>query len=73
MSAGRPVGEPGELTPDPFALVRTRGYVGLLVMAAALRVPISAAAYGFLALVNELQPWTYTDLPKALGFQATPP
>ncbi|GGV95359.1 hypothetical protein GCM10010230_10840 [Streptomyces narbonensis] len=22
---------------------------------------------------SELQPWTYTDLPKALGFQATPP
>ncbi|MFE0648731.1 chloride channel protein [Streptomyces sp. NPDC059534] len=73
MSADRPVGAPGELTPDPFAMVRTRGYVGLLVMAAALGVPISAAAYGFLALVNELQPWTYTDLPKALGFQETPP
>ncbi|KOG31871.1 chloride channel protein [Streptomyces wedmorensis] len=73
VSADSPVGAPGKPPPDPFALVRTRGYVGLLVMAAALGVPISAAAYGFLALVNELQPWTYTDLPKALGFQATPP
>ncbi|MEU8516559.1 chloride channel protein [Kitasatospora sp. NPDC048722] len=73
MSADSPVGAPDGSPPDPFALVRTRGYVGLLVMAAALGVPISAAAYGFLALVNELQPWTYTDLPKALGFQETPP
>ncbi|MER7948576.1 chloride channel protein [Streptomyces sp. NPDC096079] len=73
MSADRPVGGPGEPAPDSFALVRTRGYVGLLVMAAALGVPISAAAYGFLALVNELQPWTYTDLPRTLGFQSTPP
>ncbi|MEV5969582.1 chloride channel protein [Streptomyces sp. NPDC051921] len=73
MSADSPAGAPDEPPPDPFALVRTRGYVGLLVMAAALGVPISAAAYGFLALVDELQPWTYTSLPKALGFRTTPP
>jgi H+/Cl- antiporter ClcA len=46
--------------------------VGLLVLAAALGVPISAAAYGFLALVAKLQEWIYTDLPKALGFNGTP-
>ncbi|MFF3607709.1 chloride channel protein [Streptomyces sp. NPDC002463] len=73
MSAESSVDAPQGTPPDPFALVRNRGYIGLLVMAAVLGVPISAAAYGFLALVNELQPWTYTDLPKALGFQETPP
>ncbi|MGW4856066.1 chloride channel protein [Streptomyces sp. NPDC004288] len=72
MSADSPAGAPGTPPTDPFALVRTRGYVGLLVMAAVLGVPISAAAYGFLALVGHLQPWTYTDLPEALGFDATP-
>ncbi|MER6301605.1 chloride channel protein [Kitasatospora sp. NPDC001539] len=66
-----PTQEPGT-SPDPYALVRTRGYAGLLIMAAVLGVPISAGAYGFLALIDELQRWTYTDLPKALGFHGTP-
>ncbi|MFJ7593133.1 chloride channel protein [Streptomyces sp. NPDC097617] len=73
MSADSPVGAPGAPSTDPFAQVRTRGYIGLLVMAAVLGVPISAGAYGFLALVDALQPWTYTDLPKVLGFRGTPP
>ncbi|MFI5666370.1 chloride channel protein [Streptomyces sp. NPDC051704] len=73
MSADSPVGAPGASPPDPFAQVRTRGYIGLLAMAAVLGVPISVGAYGFLALVDELQPWAYTDLPKALGFRETPP
>ncbi|MEV4615881.1 chloride channel protein [Kitasatospora sp. NPDC049258] len=57
---------------DPFALVRTRGYPVVLLVAALLGVPISAAAFGFLALVTELQSLTYNDLPKALGFHGTP-
>ncbi|EST38261.1 hypothetical protein N566_08405, partial [Streptomycetaceae bacterium MP113-05] len=44
----------------------------LLLIAAVLGVPISAAAFGFLALVNKLQSLTYTDLPQALGFHGTP-
>jgi H+/Cl- antiporter ClcA len=58
---------------DPMAVLRSRRYVGLLVLAAVLGVPISAAAYGFLALVAELQEWVFTDLPRALGFDAAPP
>jgi H+/Cl- antiporter ClcA len=59
-------------SPDPDALLRSRSYVGLLVLAAILGVPISAAAYGFLALVASLQEWLFTDLPRALGFDGTP-
>jgi H+/Cl- antiporter ClcA len=44
----------------------------LLLIAAVLGVPISATAFGFLALVNKLQSLTYTDLPNALGFHGTP-
>ena len=58
---------------DPYALVRTRRYAGLLVLAAVLGVPVSAVAFGFLALVGKLEPEVYTDLPKALGFHGTPP
>ncbi|MFF1834362.1 chloride channel protein [Streptomyces sp. NPDC058231] len=71
MSA-EPVGAPPTARPDPLALVRTRGYVGLLVKAALLGIPISALAFGFLAIVHELQLLTYADLPKSLGFRATP-
>jgi H+/Cl- antiporter ClcA len=57
---------------DPMAVLRSRGYVGLLVLAAVIGVPISAAAYGFLALLTSLQEWVFTDLPEALGFERAP-
>jgi H+/Cl- antiporter ClcA len=57
---------------DPQAVLRSRSYVGLLVLAAVLGVPISAAAWGFLAVVSGLQDWVLTDLPRALGFQGAP-
>jgi len=58
--------------PDPQALLRSRSYVSLLVLAAIIGVPISAVAWGFLALVSKLQGWIFTDLPKGLGFSGEP-
>jgi H+/Cl- antiporter ClcA len=57
---------------DPLALVRSRRYLGLLVLAAILGVPISAAAYWFLWAINHGRHWLFETLPVALGF-ATPP
>ena len=59
-------------TVNPFAVLRTRQYVVLLVFAAILGVPIALVAAGFLWLVNSIQAWVYTDLPSGLGF-AEPP
>ena len=59
-------------TPDPQALLRSRAYISLLVLAAVIGVPISAVAWGFLALVSKLQGWLFTSLPKALGFNGEP-
>ena len=59
-------------TVDPAALLRSPRYVRLLILAAMLGVPISAVAYGFLALVGLLQRWIYDDLPAALGNPAPP-
>jgi H+/Cl- antiporter ClcA len=59
-------------SPDPLALLRSRRYVGILVLAAVIGVPVSVAAYGFLALVNELQELLFDDLPGALGLDPTP-
>jgi len=58
--------------PDPQALLRSRSYVALLVLAAIVGVPISAVAWGFLALVSKLQGWIFTDLPSGLGFHGEP-
>jgi H+/Cl- antiporter ClcA len=57
---------------DPAALLRSAAYLRLLAFAAILGVPISAAVYGFLALVNYLQEEVYTHLPHGLGFQTEP-
>src|SRR5271170_1527954 len=58
--------------PDPVALLRSKIYLVLLVLAALVGVPVSAAAYFFLALVSKLQGWIFTSLPKGLGFHAEP-
>jgi H+/Cl- antiporter ClcA len=57
---------------DPLTLLRSRSYLALLVLAAIIGVPISAAAYFFLALVSKLQMWIFTDLPKDIGFHSEP-
>ena len=59
-------------TQDPVALLRSRRYVGLLVLAAVLGAPISAAAYGFLELVSALQGWLFDRPPGQLGFDGPP-
>lgn len=55
-----------------MATLRSRAYVRLLVVAAILGVPISAAAYGFLALVNYLQKELFIHLPHGFGLSTVP-
>ena len=57
---------------DPAAVIRSKGYIGALVLAAILGVPISAIAYGFLALVAAMQKFLFTDLPEELFGSPTP-
>jgi H+/Cl- antiporter ClcA len=42
------------------------------LVAAALGVPISALAWGYLALVSKLQHWVFTNLPSDIGFRSAP-
>jgi H+/Cl- antiporter ClcA len=58
--------------PDPLALLRSRSYLQLLVLAAIIGVPVSVVAYGFLKLVAVLQHWFFEQLPGQLGFHGTP-
>lgn len=52
--------------PDAATLLRSRGYLTMLVLAALLGAPISALAYGFLALVAVIQGFVFEDLPAEL-------
>jgi H+/Cl- antiporter ClcA len=58
---------------DPQVLLRSKSYLRLLILAAVLGAPVSAAAYGFLQLVAYLQGEVFTHLPNGLGFHGAPP
>ena len=74
MSSDAPAGGAAAEPPaDPFAALRAKGYPLLLVLAGGLGVVLSAAAYGFLQAVAQLQKALYTDLPQGLGFHGAPP
>jgi H+/Cl- antiporter ClcA len=51
---------------DPVAVIRSKQYIGALVLAAIVGIPISAIAYGFLALVSAIQRWIFTELPNQM-------
>jgi H+/Cl- antiporter ClcA len=51
---------------DPAVVIRSRAYIAALVLAAVLGVPISAIAYGFLALVSAVQQFIFNGLPSQL-------
>jgi hypothetical protein len=44
----------------------------LLVLAAIIGAPVSALAWGFLALVSKLQGWLFTSLPSRVGLGSRP-
>ena len=61
------------LTPDdPAALLLSRQYRVLLVLAVLIGLVVSAASWCFLEGVHELQVWVYKDLPQDLGYHAVP-
>jgi H+/Cl- antiporter ClcA len=66
---GPPAGSPAL---DPVAVIRSRPYLLALALAAILGVPISAVAYGFLALVGATQEFLFVDLPQDV-FTGSPP
>jgi H+/Cl- antiporter ClcA len=55
-----------------MALLRSRSYIQLLVLAALVGIPVSAIAYFYLKLVTVLQHWLYDTLPGQVGFHGTP-
>jgi H+/Cl- antiporter ClcA len=72
-SGDQPAGGPTPPSRDPSALLRSKGYFVLLVLAAVLGVPLAAGAFGFLQAVSHLQTVVFTNLPSGLGFHGEPP
>ena len=63
---------PATLPSDPTALIRSREYRVLLVVASFVGLLVSAASWAFLELVHELQTGVYEELPGKLGFDTVP-
>ena len=62
----------GGLPSDPGALIQSRPYRVLLVLAALIGVVVSTASWGFLELVYVVQHWVYEDIPDGLGYDVAP-
>ncbi len=58
--------------PDPYELLRSRSYIGLLVLAAVVGVPVAVVAYFFLAFVGKAQHVVFVSLPQDLGLGSAP-
>ena len=71
-SPAGPAAPPGPPALDPRTVVRSPAYLSALVLAALLGIPISAVAYGFLALVSKTQAYVFDDLPHDLFGSAVP-
>jgi H+/Cl- antiporter ClcA len=61
-----PVQTGGSPAVDPVAVIRSKPYIAALVLAAMVGIPISAVAYGFLALVAAVQKFLFSDLPDQI-------
>jgi H+/Cl- antiporter ClcA len=57
---------------DPHVVIRSKRYLAALLLAALLGIPISVAAYGFLALVSAIQEYLFDDLPQGIFTGGTP-
>ncbi len=60
------------LPSDPKALIRSRRYRALLVMAALVGLLVSAASWLFLEAVHEIEVEVYEKLPHHLGYEHVP-
>src|SRR6476659_10633562 len=58
--------------PDPAAILRSRGFVALVVFAAVIGIVVALVCWGFLELVHAVQVWVFTDLPSGLGLDPVP-
>ena len=58
---------PAGATPDPLAILRSKNFIAVLVLAAVIGVVVSLVSGAFLEIVHNTQKWPFTDLPDDFG------
>ena len=58
---------PAGATPDPLAILRSRNFIAVLVLAAVIGAVVSLVSWAFLENVHYPQQWLFTDLPDDFG------
>jgi H+/Cl- antiporter ClcA len=71
-AAQAPAPAPSPAPSSPLEMVKSRGYLVLLVFGALIGVPVAIVAYFFLKAVTEGQQYFFSILPKDLGFHGAP-
>jgi chloride channel protein, CIC family len=67
-----PAGPQPTTPPDPNTILRSRGYVAILLFSAVVGLLVAVVAYFFLKWIEEAQQFAFTTLPKDLGFSSEP-
>lgn len=63
---------PAPAPPGPMDMIKSRGYVALLIFGAIVGIPVAIVAYFFLQAVAAGQEYFFTTLPGELGFHGVP-
>jgi H+/Cl- antiporter ClcA len=63
---------PPSAAADPAEILRSRGFVVVLVLAAVVGIVVSFVGWRFLELVHWLQTWVFLDLPHGVGLDPVP-
>lgn len=58
--------------PQVGELLLSKGYLGLLLIAGLVGIPVSLVAFGFVGLEHQLQHWIWESLPNAAGYDEAP-
>jgi H+/Cl- antiporter ClcA len=72
MTDSATTSEQSPTPPDPTAILKSKGFIALLLLGAVVGVPVATVAYFFLKAVAEVQMEIFTDLPTTLGFHGAP-
>src|SRR6202008_2471335 len=59
-------------TPDPLAILRSKSFLAVLVLACLVGVVVSFVSWAFLEIVHYTQRWLFTDLPDGFGWDSIP-
>ena len=63
---------PAGAAPDPLAILRSKNFIAVLVLAAVVGVVVSFVSWAVLEIVHYTQQWLFTDVPDGFGWDSIP-